>query len=588
VSTWRIGFTVLVAFCVIGTIGATARPARAANPQIRVRGATAPVAHWCNTNGITCTEPLQNWEDFSWFNRAEKSHVRIGEYIGHDEPLMEFYSDQPGAGNDNVWELVLPRDPPVRPEEDGSGGTWNFQLHPTFWIGMDICDDQSAPNPHYPGAPYPTQRCIPNSDENIYTSDDPSSPRYIGKAPGGAFLELQFYPPGWVKWPAGISCAAKRWCAALNIDSFSENENTGVANNEDCLNSAGIEPVNFAFVTKTGRATTSADPLNGARFNLAPGKDFFMESGDRLRVHIYDTPAGFVTVIDDLTQHTTGKMVASEANGFASVKFDPNADHCTLIRHGFHPEFSTSTPDTRLMWTAHTDNISLSDETGHWESCTKVDLSSPILACADNPSEEIDEQDDNYCLPIPGIPSSFIQITGCLAFFGDNDLDFDGIPYKAGNWPGSVADPTIAARLTPTPLTFTSPTTNGSQFTQAAFEADLPRIEDFRPDEPFGGIEFNCQRFIVNPSDPNPGAHCVKPPGLSEDYPFFVTATEDGSCVWKEVGGLHNVSGLLQGFGGIDEYGPLLNTHYPTDPAGSVTQRYNNFHRTLAGNPCPA
>ena len=93
-----------------------------------------------------------------------------------------------------------------------------------------------------------------------------------------------------------------------------------------------------------------------------------MESGDRLRVHIHDTPAGFVTVIDDLTQHTTGKMVASEANGFASVKFAPNADHCTLIRHGFHPEFSTSSPDTRLMWTAHTDNISLSDETGHWET----------------------------------------------------------------------------------------------------------------------------------------------------------------------------------------------------------------------------
>ena len=120
-----------------------------------------------------------------------------------------------------------------------------------------------------------------------------------------------------------------------------------------------------------------------------------------------------------------------------------------------------------------------------------------------------------------------------------------------------------------------------------AFEADLPRIEDFRPDEPFGGIEFNCQRFIVNPSDPNPGAHCVKPPGLSEDYPFFVTANEGGRCVWKEVGGLH-ISGLIQGFGGIDEYGPLLNTHYPDDPPGEVTQRYNNFHRTLAGNPCPA
>ena len=170
---------------------------------MRVGRASAPVAHWCNTNGITCTEPLQNWEDFSWFDQAEKSGVQINDYIGHDEPLMEFYSDRPGAGNDNVWKVVLPRDPPVRPTETGDGGTWNFQLHPTFWIGMDICDNESAPNPHYPGAPYPTRRCIPNSDENIYTSDDPSSPRYIGKAPGGAFLELQFYPPGWGQVASG-------------------------------------------------------------------------------------------------------------------------------------------------------------------------------------------------------------------------------------------------------------------------------------------------------------------------------------------------------------------------------------------------
>ena len=581
-------FTVVAALSVIGAIGATARPARAASSQLRVKGATAPVAHWCNTNGVTCTEPLQNWEDFSFFHAAEKAGVPIEDYIGHDEPLVEFYSDRPGAGNDNVWKLVLPRDPPVEPEEDGGGGTWNFQLRPAFWIGMDICDNQSAPNPHYRGAPYPTQRCKPKSDDNIYTSDDPSSPRYIGKAPGGAFLELQFYPPGWVNWPAGISCSAHRWCAALNIDSFSENENTGVANNEDCLNTAGIEPVNFAFVTNTGRATTSADPLNPDRFNLAPGKDFFMKSGDQLRVHIHDTPAGFVTVIEDLTQHTTGKMVASEANGFASVEYSPNADHCTLIRHGFHPEFSTSSPDTRLMWTAHTDNISLSDETGHWETCTEVDLASDILACKDNPQEEVDEQDDNYCLPIPGVPSSLIPITGCLGIFGDSDVDFDGIPYQADRWPGSITDPTTARRLTTTPLTFSSPTTKGSQFAQAAFEADLPRIEDFRPDEPFGGVKFNCQRFIVNPSDPNPGAHCVKPPPQSEDYPFFVTAKQGGRCVWMEVGGTQNIAGLQQAFGGVAEYGPLLNTHYPDDPPGEVTQRYNNFHRTLGGNPCPA
>ena len=59
-----------------------------------------------------------------------------------------------------------------------------------------MCDDQSAPNPTYSGSPYPNNACTPDSDSNIYTSDDPTSPNYIGKAPGGAFMEMQFYPPG--------------------------------------------------------------------------------------------------------------------------------------------------------------------------------------------------------------------------------------------------------------------------------------------------------------------------------------------------------------------------------------------------------
>ena len=72
---------------------------------------------------------------------------------------------------------------------------------------------------------------------------------------------MQFYPPGWVPWPAGIGCTAKQWCAALNIDTFQNNENTGAFNNTACLNSAGPEPVNFAFITKNGVATAPGSPL---------------------------------------------------------------------------------------------------------------------------------------------------------------------------------------------------------------------------------------------------------------------------------------------------------------------------------------
>jgi hypothetical protein len=69
-----------------------------------------------------------------------------GDYVGH-EPALLFYSNQAGSGNTNVWHLRIPRDAPVAPKQDGTGGTWNFQLRPTFWFGMALCESQSYPNP---------------------------------------------------------------------------------------------------------------------------------------------------------------------------------------------------------------------------------------------------------------------------------------------------------------------------------------------------------------------------------------------------------------------------------------------------------
>ncbi len=53
-------------------------------------------------------------------------------YIGHDEPSLLFYSGTAGAGNSYISRLTLPTDPPNKPTQDGSGGTFNFQLHPAF------------------------------------------------------------------------------------------------------------------------------------------------------------------------------------------------------------------------------------------------------------------------------------------------------------------------------------------------------------------------------------------------------------------------------------------------------------------------
>ena len=49
-----------------------------------------------------------------------------GRYIGHDEPSLLFYSSIPGSGNHVQYTLRLPTDPPIRPRQDGTGGTFNF------------------------------------------------------------------------------------------------------------------------------------------------------------------------------------------------------------------------------------------------------------------------------------------------------------------------------------------------------------------------------------------------------------------------------------------------------------------------------
>ena len=104
------------------------------------------------------------------------------EYVGHDEPSLEFKSNVPGSGNDITYRLTLPKEPSTRPRQSGQGATWNFQLRPTFWFGLTLCDSQSAPEF--------TTKCKPDSDTNNLVNPDPTAPDYIGKHPGNAFMEL--------------------------------------------------------------------------------------------------------------------------------------------------------------------------------------------------------------------------------------------------------------------------------------------------------------------------------------------------------------------------------------------------------------
>ena len=104
----------VAAFAAISSAGASTH----STPLFRHSTATASPAHWCNTDGVTCAEPFQRWQDFPFFNKLRQEGVTIGEYTGHDEPSVLFYSQQPGSGNDNSYLLSLPKDPPVIPRSE--------------------------------------------------------------------------------------------------------------------------------------------------------------------------------------------------------------------------------------------------------------------------------------------------------------------------------------------------------------------------------------------------------------------------------------------------------------------------------------
>ena len=555
------------------------------NPTTRIAG----LQHWCGSNGILCAEPSMNWDEFAGFKHAIKKGAHILPYIGHDEPATLFYSHQPGSGNNVTYQLVLPKDPPTVPKQNGSGGTDDFQLRPTFWFGMVMCDPNGNPNPD--GAAltgHPTVPCKPDSDSNIYENLNPNSSHYIGLGPGQAFEELQFYPPGWVPWPTGIGCTAKQWCAALTIDTFADNQNTGALNNTACLNAAGPEPVNFAFLTKDGKSTAPASPLHPEHFIPNNAKNLLMNPGDNLTVHLFDTPSGLRTTVVDHTTGASGLMTASAANGFATVPFDPNstATTCQGKPLNYHPEFSTSTPMTRNVNAAHTYNVSVSDEIGHFEYCAKVGTD-PLATCKrplgadtnDGDNAGLDPAgDDVLCLPASA--STLVKIGGCT----NTDGDFDSVSYNF-NWPGSISNVTADRLLHPTSQLFSSPTTGGKNFTSMSFESDISRNESsdtaFRVNTP-------CQRHVANPADPNPGVGCVNPPPNSYFYPFYSTRQTASGCMWQE-GGPY-IPGTTNKFGGSAhaEFGPIELVNYPTAPFGTITKRLNDFINVLTTVPCRA
>ena len=491
-----------------------------------------------------------------------------GGYVGHDEPSVLFKSGRPGSGYDMSYTVTLPRNPKQQPNASGVGGsTWDFQLRPTFWFGLTLCDSQSAPE-------Y-TRKCTPDTDANNLVGANPKAPNYIGKHPGNAYMELQFYEPGYVPQFEGFGCTRTQYCAALTIDSYTLNQNTGVGNTTACDNYVlgGPEPVNWAYITRSGRSQAPANPLfTGTVTNpnltaVTPDvtKDLLMNPGDVVRIHIHDTPAGVQTDLYDFTTHQGGSMTASRANGFGHILYTPKSKTCQEKPYAFHPEYSTANPRGNT-WSAHTYNVAMSDEIGHFENCLAIDANGDCTKPGGQ--DPAIDGDDQGC--VPGTDSTLVKINGCLA----SDGDFDGQSYRL-DWPGT--DPNVARdrALHPSPVLFTSPTTHGRNYSTVAFETDLPRIEasDSQLNPPF------CDRTT--------GANCVNPPHGAQFYPFFSTTARYGSCTWQEGGKF--LPHTINNFGGSStaEFGSLLKTVYP-EPGFTTKTLINNFNSGDMANPCPA
>jgi hypothetical protein len=508
---------------------------------------------------------------------ANSSDVFGSEYVGHDEPSDVFYSNVPGAGNHMQYSVRLPHDPsPNNPNK--AGRSYQFELNGAIWFGMALCATQSYPEQ--------VSTCTPDSDSNIL--DPAVSPNHVGTA----FVELQLYPPGWIPWPTwqvavGASgCDPTKWCAAMNIFSLAEDPVNGTTLNATCAARTGLEYVNFAFLSKNGRTEAPANPVESttATFTPDPKNDLLMNSGDNLKVSLKDTPNGLQAVIRDQTSGETGSMTASAANGFGQVQYDPTGTSCVNMPYDFHPMYSTSSEQTRVIWAAHTYNISETNEIGHFENCNGpnpipatpfgIDASGNPVTCPAGDTEGFGKNtsptdgDDDFCFP--GTEALRIHINGCT----DTNTGFDSLGYQPV-WPDGNRG------LHPESFLFSSPRTGPGDtlnYSRVAFEANLPRIET-----------NTCNRTT--------GAGCTLIPTTDKGtpaafYPFFSAFQKGvpnagifGRCVW----GFGNaMPGATTNFGRNAQYGSLLASTYLIFGGGGASHQLINNFRQIIANPCPA
>ena len=430
-----------------------------------------PAQGGLDCNGLSrIQQPLKAHDVCADFRLGNDRGEDNGVYIGHDEPSIGFFSSAPQSGNNVQWEVTLPR-------EHALPATQSFENFITFWFGMALCDPGSFPN----------GRCIPDSDRN-----NPSEA-------GSAFLEMQFYPPGFSPFITKISCDLTHWCASLHINSL---EVTDGHLNPNCA-----ETTNFAFIQRNGIPTGPAGFASFTDASFIPNaQTLLMNQGDRLRVTIMDVPGdvngGVMTRIDDLTTGQSGFMVASAHNGFQTA--DPNT--CTPTNFSFHPEYGTAKFGNFVPWAALQANVNIAFETGHF-----------------TPGKHGDRDDDDPpCFDGPTVP-------GCLNFAQGGDIDFDGSSYLL-DWPDGTSHNATSA-VVRGPLSASNSGQHTLPYSKVQFETEV------------GASESTCM--------PD-GSGCVVPPQGAAFYPYYSVVSDEGNCAFV----FGNLSGAgLNNFGRDLQYG---------------------------------
>jgi len=549
------GVAVICQLSMTGTAGAAAAAATAKTATSVATGAVAPnpvneldCNGWSKAYGTVkklagdlCTDPI------SIKNGKAGRFIDNHWYVGHDEPSVKFISSRPGSGNTMTYLMKVSRDPAAAPTANGSVTNY-AQLSVAPWFGLPICDSKS----------YPQNSCTPDSDSNSGAISDPA-------AAGSAFMELQFYPPGYTPFVDSTSCSTTKWCAALTIDSLECTFGFATCNN-NC-----IEPVNFSYLQTNGVPAGPPSPqLTNVSTFTPNGNTLMINPGDTLQVSITDPPQGLTTIVQDLTTNQTGWVTASAANGFMNT----NIADCSGTPFNFHAEYSSAKQQNQVPWAALEGGVLMQQEIGHGEVCNSVTNKDPInesfpggqsfsdpnvfdtcnggsegpsatgegpcagvicqnattqgpngpVACPTNnaASGALCEFADGSCFQqgarttlVNGSPvTAFARSNQCYNNrFQNGDLDFEGQSYVA-DWPdGNPNHPTAFQYVGPFQA-------NGQPYPQVQFETDV------------GGSSNLCNVAT--------GAGCTAPPISAKFYPFWSLSPQFNAmgsrttqCVWN-------------------------------------------------------